>query len=264
MAGRAGRRGIDTIGYVVTMVERGFTDLEKLKQMALKDDIPIQSQFKLSINTVLNLYKSHTPQEREIILRMNFDYFLKQQHSTTQVRIMATYNNKVKILKQMGFIRDEKLTEKGEFATKIYSEEILITEIFCSDAYKSLSDSEINILVAAIIYEPRGKDYFTMKGIDQTYNRIMKALVEKEYVMKNVNKLHVKRMIRVIGGFSDGSPFKDLLDSCNLDEGDLIRLFRRIIDMLRQIRHASTDHDLIDTLRSCHEKVYRDVIRFEF
>jgi superfamily II RNA helicase len=82
--------------------------------------------------------------------------------------------------------------------------------------------------------------------------------------MKNINKLFLKRMVRVIGDFSNGADFKDLLDLCNLDEGDLIRLIRRVIDMLRQIRHATTDYELTDKIYSCIERIYRDVVKFEF
>ncbi|NTV23454.1 MAG: DEAD/DEAH box helicase [Nanoarchaeota archaeon] len=263
LAGRAGRRGIDTVGYSIAMVDRDFTDLEKVRQISLRDDIPIQSQFKLSFNSVLNLIKNHPPEEREFILRMNFDYYL-QKAKGNQVRIMASYNNKVKLLKMMGYVFGEVLTEKGEFATKIYSEEILVTEIFCSDLYSQLSETDLNILVAAVIYEPRGKDYFTMKDTDRAYNRIMRTVSERSYISKNINKLHVKRMIRLIGDFSDGCEFKDLIDLCNLDEGDIIRLIRRVIDMLRQIRHATTDYELIDKMHACMEKLYRDVVKFEF
>ena len=59
LAGRAGRRGIDDVGYAISVIERGHTNLQKLKAMSLKDDIPIQSQFRLSFNTVLNLINNH-------------------------------------------------------------------------------------------------------------------------------------------------------------------------------------------------------------
>ncbi len=264
LAGRAGRRGIDKIGYAIAMIERGYTDLDKVKAMSLRDDIPIQSQFNLSFNSVLNLIKNHSPAEREIILKMNFDYFLKRQQSTTQVRVMSSYNHKLKILKMMGYAFGDELTDKGLFATKIYSNELLITEIFFSKMFKELNDAEMNILVASVIYEPRGKDYFTLKGADRTYDKIMRLVSKHNYVMKNINKLHVKRMIRVIGDFTNGGEFMELLDLCSLDEGDLIRLIRRVIDMLRQIRHATADYELIERLHSCHDKLYRDVVKFEF
>jgi len=266
MAGRAGRRGIDTIGYSVAMVERGYTDLSKVKAISSKDDIPIVSQFKLSINTVLNLIKNHNPQEREKILKMNFDYFLKKKKSDRQVRIMASYNNRVRLLTKMGYISEDgnSLTEKGNFATKIYFQEILLTEIFCTEKWKVLDAADINILIAGIIYEPRRKDYFTLKGMNKRFNKIMAAVSGSSYIAKNLNKLHVKRMVRVVGDFTEGETFKNLLEMSNLDEGDLIRLFRRIIDTLRQLRHSTDDYDLKDKLHECQEKIYREVVRFEF
>ncbi len=264
LAGRAGRRGIDTVGYAVAMVERGYTDLQKLKNMSEKDDIPIMSQFKLSFNTVLNLINNHTPAEREIILKMNFDHFLRKQESGQQVRIMASYNHKIKLLKQLGYIQGDKLTEKGKFATKIYSNELLITELFFSEIYKDLSDAELNILIASVIYEPRGKDFFTLKGINRTFDNIARAISKSSYAQKELNKLFVKRMCRVIGDYTNGVEFRELLELCSLDEGDLIRLIRRVIDMIRQIEKASSDYEFTERLYSCQDKIYRDVVKFEF
>jgi len=264
LAGRAGRRGIDEVGYAISMVERGYTDLQKLKQISLRDDIPIMSRFRLSYNTVLNLVHYHNPKQREEILRMNFDFFQRKMQSNKQIRIMASYNNKIKILKSMGYVQDDKLTEKGIFATHIYSNELLTSELFSTNLYKEFSTKEINILVAAVIYEPRRNDYFTLKNSGRTVDHIIRAISNKKYIFKNLNKLHLKRMTRVIGDFSDGAEFKDLLELCSLDEGDLIRLIRRVIDMLRQIANASKDYDLTDKIHECINSIYRSVIRFEF
>jgi superfamily II RNA helicase len=264
LAGRAGRRGIDEIGYAIAMIERGYTDLQKLKDMSLRDDLPIQSQFKLSFNTVLNLVHYHSPEMREKILKMNFDFFQRKKQTNKQVRVMSSYNHKLKVLNQMGYVKDDKLTEKGVFATHIYSNELLITEIFSSSIYTQLSDKEINVLIAAVIYEPRRKDYFTLKGSERTLNHIMDKISNRKYIMKNLNKLHLKRMIRVIGDFTEGADFKDLLELCSLDEGDLIRLIRRVIDMLRQVAHASDDPEFIDRVHGCINKIYRSVVKFEF
>ncbi len=264
LAGRAGRRGIDKVGYAIAMVERGYTNLQKLKQISTKDDIPIKSQFKLSYNTVLNIIHNHEPETREKILKMNFDYFQRKQQTNKQIRIMSSFNHKVKVLKSLGYVQGHELTEKGRFATHIYSSEILVTEIFSNNLYKQLDDKEINILVAAVIYEPRRKDYFTLKGSARTVNHIMQAISNKKYVMKKLNKLHLKRMTRVIGDFTEGAKFKDLLELCSLDEGDLIRLIRRVIDMLRQVAHATEDYDMQDRIHGCINKIYRSVVKFEF
>ncbi|MCK5107631.1 MAG: DEAD/DEAH box helicase, partial [Nanoarchaeota archaeon] len=63
IAGRAGRRGIDTEGFVYSMLDRRDFDYKYLKKITTKDVDPIQSQFKLSVNTVLNLIKMHQGKE---------------------------------------------------------------------------------------------------------------------------------------------------------------------------------------------------------
>ena len=264
MAGRAGRRGLDKIGHSIIMVDRRLTDLSKIKKISEKDDIPIISQFKLSTNTVLNLIKHHTQEEQAEILKKNFDYYLRKKKSKKQVRIMASYNNKVNELKKQGFIGKKGLTRKGDFASKIYAQEILISEIFCSHIWQKFSVIELNIVLASIIYEPREKDHFNMDKIKKTYNKIMSILTKNSYLNKNIKKLSLKRMINIVGEFSAGEEFTEVLSYANFDEGDFIRLFRRIVDAIRQIRHATDDHELRDRLTECQNLVYRDIVKFDF
>ena len=68
IAGRAGRRGIDTIGYVVSLIFRPKFRYHEVKRITDADVEPIKSQFRLSINTVLNLVHLHTPEQIEKIL----------------------------------------------------------------------------------------------------------------------------------------------------------------------------------------------------
>src|SRR3989344_829187 len=72
IAGRAGRRGIDKTGLVVTMIYRPSFDLKAIRRLTTKDTEPIRSQFRLSINTVLNLIDLHSQQEIDIILTQSF------------------------------------------------------------------------------------------------------------------------------------------------------------------------------------------------
>ena len=48
LAGRAGRRGIDTVGYAIAVYERFETDLPRYMEISRADTDPIISQFTLS------------------------------------------------------------------------------------------------------------------------------------------------------------------------------------------------------------------------
>lgn len=263
LAGRAGRRGIDKVGTVIALIDRTKTDIQKVRQITTKDIEPIISQFRLSFNSVLNLVKNHTDEEIDTILKSNFDYFLRQK-SNKQVRIVASFNNKVKKLKAMGHIQDKTLTHKGYFATHIYFEELLISEIFFSKIYKRLSETEINCLVAGIIYEERRNDRFRMKGSKNLYLHILKVIAGNNYIVKHVNKKSLARLATLIRKWSEGVDFSELLTYTNILEGDIIRLFRRMIDIMKQIRKATPDYELREKIFNCIKRIDRDIVKTEF
>jgi superfamily II RNA helicase len=264
IAGRAGRRGIDKEGTVIALVDRVRTDIGKVKNVTERDVEPIVSQFQLSFNTVLNLVKNHNAEEIDIILKSNFDYYLRSK-SEKQVRVVASYHNKLKRLQQMGYITENnKLTLKGEFATHIYFEELLISEIFYSHMYKEISEKEINCLIASIIYEERRRDIFKTKGGKEQYLHILNVISKNSYVSQSINKKSLFRLTAMITAWSSEMEFCDLLNYTNLLEGDIIRMFRRMIDVMRQIIKATTDKELGQKIVNCMKRVDRDIVRAEF
>jgi superfamily II RNA helicase len=59
MAGRAGRRGIDTKGFVYACIDMEFDEYEGVKRIVSGDIESIESQFNLSYSSVLNLYHKY-------------------------------------------------------------------------------------------------------------------------------------------------------------------------------------------------------------
>ena len=59
MAGRAGRRGIDTIGYVYAQIVPKYANAGEIKGVVADKIEPIESQFNLSYSSILNLYQKY-------------------------------------------------------------------------------------------------------------------------------------------------------------------------------------------------------------
>ncbi|USN45108.1 MAG: DEAD/DEAH box helicase [Candidatus Woesearchaeota archaeon] len=259
LAGRAGRRGIDTEGFVYVTVRRNKAELEHLAEISVRDDIPLQSQFRLAYNTVLNLLGNHNAAEIETILRSNFDYYLRKQ-SEKQVRIMASFNNKKRVLQKYGYVdKNQELTKKGNFTRHIYAYELEISELITGGIYKKLSNIEILCTLAALVYEPSPSDKFIVRGGKQIYEKLRKQLATP-FLQKQINFMSLKRMIPLVQQWATGCSFKDLLEVSNLAEGDIIRLMRRMIDVMRQIMHASTDEQAQLCMHECIELIDRDVV----
>ncbi|TKA63992.1 hypothetical protein B0A55_10121 [Friedmanniomyces simplex] len=71
MAGRAGRRGLDTVGYVI-LVSPGQDEAPpagRLRQMMLGDPTKLRSQFRLTYNMMLNLLRVEALKIEEMIKR---------------------------------------------------------------------------------------------------------------------------------------------------------------------------------------------------
>ncbi|KAA8896400.1 hypothetical protein TRICI_006895 [Trichomonascus ciferrii] len=69
MAGRAGRRGLDSIGTVIIMATGEVPPMNGLKDMMLGTPTKLQSQFRLTYNMILNLLRIEALKVEEMIKR---------------------------------------------------------------------------------------------------------------------------------------------------------------------------------------------------
>jgi superfamily II RNA helicase len=263
LAGRAGRRGIDTEGFVVTVLYQS-DQTQSYMQISEADTEPIQSQFQLSYNTILNLLAGYSQEDINILLRNNFYAYRKQHLQHRTVRMKTSFTKKCKQLQMMKYLdKKRELTAKGEFARKIYFKEILIGELFATDLYKKLTDIELLQVISAIVYERRPNDHFSFKGIIKKYNQLCDKLWENPHFFKKMNKLSLKRIMAIVETWAEKGSFHDVLALTSYREGDVVRLFRRIIDMLQQIIRATEDEDLALRLETCIEMIDRDLVHFD-
>ena len=74
MSGRAGRRGMDEIGYV-TIVGTAFQSPEEVAELVLSDANPLESRFSPSYSMVLNLLQRFSREEAKELILKSFGYF---------------------------------------------------------------------------------------------------------------------------------------------------------------------------------------------
>jgi len=259
MAGRAGRRGIDKEGFVYTMIDRRDFDYDYINRVTTKDVDPIKSQFKLSINTALNLLKMHNEKEINKILCKNFytyQKFGKNFKNVNKLIIFRNYKNIKKTLLQLKHINNKDvLTEKGNFTSMIYADELQYGEIFGTSFYEQLNEYQVLLLIACLCYEAREKTKFFEKFITKDLNKLKNILKQNEFLHKEKRFIELNKITALIHPVYTGKNIFDVLNNTNLLEGDVIRFFRQVLDRLGQVKNATKDDALRMMLKECQRIV---------
>ncbi len=269
LVGRAGRRGIDTYGKAVVMINRRFIDVNKLNYVVSEDKEPVKSQFKLTFNSVLNMIERPV-EEIKTLLKSNLDFF--QKHGEKGFRdnriaalMWANFVKKKNQLEKMGYVQGNQLTEKGWFASRIYTQELTVTELFFDYKRFDLDEFKILLLLATVVYEPRRMDRFV---VDKQRPKQMKELIndlnEDLYIRKHFDFRHMDKLWTLMWAWYKGASFLEVIKYTNLLEGDILRFFRQIIDVLTQLKKASTDRELINKLDACLNVMNRDLVKLGF
>ncbi len=258
IAGRAGRRGIDKEGFAYAVIEARDFNYGVLKKMTCKDTEPIRSQFRLSVNTVLNLVKQHNKGEIEHILCTNFSTYQKYGKRFDKEKkavIYRNFNNIRKKLVALRYIEKDNLTAKGEFSSRIYSDEIDTGEIFGTRFYKRLSDYEMLLVIACLAYEHKPRNEF-FKKYNHRATRALMGKINSDPYLAGVKKFACMRdLTAIVYPCYYGSSIFEIMKNTSFLEGDMIRFLRQMIDRIGQIRNATMDDKLIDVLRDCEDRI---------
>ncbi|MBL7158147.1 MAG: DEAD/DEAH box helicase [Candidatus Omnitrophica bacterium] len=267
MAGRAGRRGIDKEGFVYTRINPRFINFEELKDTIYGEPEEVRSRFNASYATVLNLYDRYG-EKLYGIYPFSFHYF--QENKKAKDRAVALLRAKVGILKELGYIKNERLTEKGYFAGKVYGYELSLTELYTSGFLNNLSEIELGILCLALVFEPRKGDHQTpvTKKAGHIHKKTEEILghinyLEKKYRISPLSKKYYFQLAPSLEAWMKNEPFDSVLRLTGTDEGELIRYFRMCAQILREILDTPATEELKQKTKIAMSLINRDIVDAE-
>ncbi len=181
--------------------------------------------------------------------------------------------SRLKILEKLGYIDDSGLLARGKIASQIYGYEIQVTQLLFRGFFENLSEDELNVLVMAIVCEDRKDWGYYRKLEDKKIRRLLRRadreiesirVYEEQHHVDSVTPKLVTKMSTAMLAWSQGCEFETLPQYVNLADGDFVRAFRLVIDLLRQVRRAAVGHDtLLDKVDRCLDKINRDVVDAE-
>ncbi len=288
MAGRAGRRSIDKEGFVFCRINPHYTTSSELQRIIYGETEKVFSQFNASYATLINLYVKHKEKLYDIYPLSLHHFQEKKYANRTPSESLSTRNKyhkdfspcskralsllraKVRLLKNLGHIQKNVLTEKGLFAGKVYGYELVLSELYVRGLLDQLSVRDLGLLILAVIFEPRkGMRRLPLPKFLKEIANITEAIsrkinrAEKKFHIKPLTKCPCFHLSNSMEAWLKGESFDIILEMTSADEGEVVRYFRMTIQILRDIRNAKVSDELRHKLNKLLILINRDVIDSE-
>lgn len=267
MAGRAGRRSIDTEGFVISRVNPHYMSVSSLEKIVYSEPEKVYSRFNAGYATILNLYQKYNEKIYDIY-PLSFHYY--QEKKFSRKRAIATLREKVSLLKNLGYIRRNQITSKGYFASKVYGYELLLSELYEDGTLDNYTELDLGVLAVSLVYEPRKRD--TMPELDSQIKRIEKVTdklineihaIEKKSRISPRSKRCYFHITPIFKKWINNCSFAEILKDSDIDEGEIIRYFRMSVQILRDISDANISDSLNNRIKNLIPKINRDIVDSE-
>jgi superfamily II RNA helicase len=287
MAGRAGRRGIDSKGTCLVAVDSREA-LDDALQLIQGESEPIESRFKIGYSSAALLIQSlRDPQTIRKTIERSFGQYQNRQRiklleaerekyarretrgkrskpggraweqGTRQLALLRDsywdeFLRITRLLQHFGYLKAGELSSAGRLvATLRHDNELLVARVVSSGVLDRLSPPELAALLSCLSEQSREGDshysWTLLKQLPHLQKRLQ-AMGRLAHELTEVQRAHqvtlpvsvqvgyLAAAYRWISGEDDWT--RVVRDAYGGHEGDLIRAFRRLIDLCRQLAES--------------------------
>eukprot|EP00931_Biecheleriopsis_adriatica_P061271 TRINITY_DN36836_c0_g1_i1.p1 TRINITY_DN36836_c0_g1~~TRINITY_DN36836_c0_g1_i1.p1 ORF type:complete len:1062 (-),score=260.86 TRINITY_DN36836_c0_g1_i1:47-3232(-) len=156
-----------------------------------------------------------------------------------------------RVLRRLEFIdKDGVVQLKGRMACELTSaDEILMTEIVFQNVFADMEANNIIALCSCLVFDEKSEDpitnnldlmkaFETCKGIARNVAEVMLENKIPIDVEEYVQKLK-PQLMDVVLGWLEGKRFYEIMNQCNLYEGSVVRVIRRLEELVRELATAA-------------------------
>ncbi|KIM76880.1 hypothetical protein PILCRDRAFT_825880 [Piloderma croceum F 1598] len=255
----------ETVWKSVLEVQRRFPDgialLDPIQNMDIKDD-----RFKALVKKidVMEHKMFSSPLHKDPRLPELYTMYARKQESQKKIRLLkkriqATHDVlqleelkcRKRVLRRLGFTTAADIVDmKGRVACEISTgDELLLTELVLNGAFNPLSPEQCAGLLSCFVFTEKSEQVTKLKEelaaplrvMQEIARRIAKVSIESKLPMVEddyVQSFKVELMDAVVQ-WCRGASFSDICKLTDQFEGSLIRVFRRLGELLRQMAAAA-------------------------
>lgn len=180
-----------------------------------------------------------------------------------------------RVLRKLEFTTQNDIIElKGRVACEISTgDELLLTELIFNGTFNELAPEQCAALLSCFVFQERAKEVPRLKPelaeplkamqdmatrLAKTYKECKIEIIEKDYVEQFRPEL-----MEVTFAWCKGASFTQICKMTDVYEGSLIRMFKRLEEMIKQMETAAKtigNVELTEKMEKAAELVHRDIV----
>lgn len=201
---------------------------------------------------------------KDISSQEEFLQYKKKQMEYESRQYDVDFQKMRRLLERLGYIKERELLPRGKFALHLHIQEIFVTELVFSGLLEELPSDVVAGILAGIDYIPGRREYvqappFDIDPVNMLRAELMTLGVPQDYIVWSPVPAYIAY------AWYNGKDFNHLLENSSLQEGDVVSVIRREIDLLRQMEKAAVSNPaLLEKLRGIRRTLDRDQVAVLF
>ena len=272
LTGRAGRRGIDAIGYAA-VAWTPFHDFEEVAALASARSRALRSSFRPTYNMAVNLVHRYDRRRAFALVASSFAQFQSERPLTRQLEAV------LELLEDRGYVSGWQLSPAGATLAVIYHDcDLLVAEAIDEGMLDGLDAPSLAGMVSMFTYEARrkaGRPSFPTPRL-QRRAEALELLCDEVRSEEQAHGLARSRdldagFFALAYAWAGGAQLAKVLvperrarrgppPAPTMSGGDFVRNMRQVVDLLRQIGQAAGGGKLSETAKSAAESLVRGIV----
>ncbi|MGO9581787.1 MAG: DEAD/DEAH box helicase [Acidimicrobiales bacterium] len=274
LTGRAGRRGIDEIGYAAVLCSP-FHTFADVARIAGGRPRALTSSFRPTYNLAVNLVRRHNREAAYTLVSSSFAQFLSEEDLAGELDAVLG------VLERRGYLAGWSVTEAGARLAGLYHEaDLLIAEALESGQFDGLDPASLAAVASGFCYEARREREAPFPVPTAKVARRLESIEElSKGLSAEEQHVHLPATRGVDGGFASlvydwarGRDLRQVLQPTAgsgrrgrraaplMSGGDFVRNVKQVIDLLRQVAVVAPEDETAKAARVAAERLLRDVI----
>jgi superfamily II RNA helicase len=274
LTGRAGRRGIDEVGYAAVLCSP-FHSFDDVARIAGGRPRALTSSFRPTYNLAVNLVRRHSREAAYTLVSSSFAQFLSEED------LLGELDAVLGVLERRGYIDGWHVTEAGSRLAGLYHEaDLLLAESLEAGYLDDLDPTSLAAVASSLCYEARREREAPVPAPNAKVARRLEAIEElSQALSQEETQAHLPVTRGVDSGFASliyqwarGRELRQVLQPVPesarrgrrvaplMSGGDFVRNVKQVIDLLRQVANVASERETAESARVGAERLLRDVV----